>query len=101
GRGLRAGRPDGEAVERFDSNGAWAEPPAPWSDRVDDRLAAEQVAHRVRALLPTLPERQRQVVILHDVEGLAAGDVSALLGISDGNQRVLLHRGRAKLRELL
>lgn len=101
GREQRAGRPDGEEVERFDSSGAWAQPPVPWADRVDDRLAAEQLAKRVRDLLPTIPEQQRQVVILHDVEGLPGSDVASLLGISEGNQRVLLHRGRAKLRELL
>jgi len=101
GREQRAGRPDDEVVERFDANGAWAEPPVPWSDRVDDRLFAEQLSRRVQELLPTLPEQQRQVVILRDVEGLEAGDVTSLLGISDGNQRVLLHRGRARLRALL
>jgi RNA polymerase sigma-70 factor (ECF subfamily) len=39
--------------------------------------------------------------VLRDVEGLDSAEVGALLGITDGNQRVLLHRGRAKLRELL
>jgi RNA polymerase sigma-70 factor (ECF subfamily) len=48
-----------------------------------------------------LPEQQRQVVILRDVEGLGPADVASMLGVSDGNQRVLLHRGRAKLRALL
>src|SRR5262245_49362711 len=100
-REQRAGRSDDEVVERFDAGGAWAEPPVPWSDRVDDRLVAEHVAHRVHDLLPLLPEQQRQVVVLRDVEGLDPAEVAALLGITDGNQRVLLHRGRAKLRELL
>jgi len=100
-REQRAGRPDGEAVERFDGSGAWAEPPVPWSDRVDDRLVAQDLARRVHELLPTLPEQQRQVVLLRDVEGLDAADVSSLLGITDGNQRVLLHRARARLRALL
>jgi RNA polymerase sigma-70 factor (ECF subfamily) len=101
GREQRAGRPDGEAIERFDEAGGWAEPPVPWSDRVDDRLVADKLAKRVQVLLPTLPEQQRQVVILRDVEGLDASEVANLLAISDGNARVLLHRGRAKLRELL
>ena len=101
GKEQRAGRPDDTIGGQFDGNGAWATPPTPWSDQVDDRLVAEQLAHRVQVLLPTLPEQQRQVVILRDVEGLDASEVATLLGISDGNQRVLLHRGRAKLRELL
>jgi RNA polymerase sigma-70 factor (ECF subfamily) len=101
-REVRAGRPTAdESVERFDASGAWAEPPVPWSERVDDRLVAERLAHRVRELLPGLPDQQRQVLILRDVEELEPGDVASMLGISDGNQRVLLHRGRAKLRALL
>ena len=97
----RAGRPDDEVVERFDASGAWASPPVPWSDRVDERIVAERLAHRVHELLPELPDQQRQVVILRDVEGLAPGDVTSMLGVTDGHQRVLLHRGRAKLRALL
>lgn len=101
GREQRAGHPDSDLVERFDATGAWAEPPTPWSDRVDDRLVAERLACRVHELLPTLPEQQRHVVLLRDVEGLGPVEVSSLLGLTDGNQRVLLHRGRARLRGLL
>ena len=100
-REQRAGRADADALERFDVTGAWSEPPVAWADRVDDRLVATQLAQRVHDLLPALPEQQRQVVVLRDVEGLDPADVAALLGVSDGNQRVLLHRGRAKLRQLL
>ena len=97
----RAGRPDDQVVERFDASGAWASPPVPWADRVDERLVAEDLARRVHDLLSGLPEQQRQVVVLRDVEGLPAAEVASLLGISDANQRVLLHRGRARLRESL
>jgi RNA polymerase sigma-70 factor (ECF subfamily) len=100
-REQRAGRPEPIDEERFDASGAWATPPEPWADRVDDRLIAAQLAGHVRALMGELPEAQRQVVLLHDVEGLPPSDVAELLGISDGNQRVLLHRGRARLRQLL
>jgi RNA polymerase sigma-70 factor, ECF subfamily len=101
-RERRAGRPDDEVGgERFDTNGAWIEPPQPWSDRVDERIVAERLAQRVHELLPTLPDQQRRVVLLRDVEGLRSDEVTSLLGITDGNQRVLLHRGRAKLRESL
>jgi RNA polymerase sigma-70 factor (ECF subfamily) len=101
GREIRAGRPDDTMEERFDASGAWASPPVPWADQVDDRLVAEHLAARVQDLLPRLPEHQRRVVVLRDVDGVSAEDVALLLGISDGNQRVLLHRGRAKLRSLL
>ena len=92
--------PDPDA-DRFDGNGVWSTPPVPWSDLVEDRVAAEQLATAARELLETLPDAQRQVVLLRDVEGLGAAEVSALLGLSDGNQRVLLHRGRARLRAAL
>jgi RNA polymerase sigma-70 factor (ECF subfamily) len=97
----RAGVPDDAVDEHFLKDGHWANPPEPWAERADDRLVAEQLAARVRALLPLLPEAQREVVVLRDVEGLDSADVTAVLGITEGNQRVLLHRGRAKLRHLL
>jgi RNA polymerase sigma-70 factor (ECF subfamily) len=55
----------------------------------------------IRTALATLPDRQRVVVVLRDVEGSTSEEVRAMLGLSAGNQRVLLHRGRARLRELL
>ncbi|MGH9177238.1 MAG: RNA polymerase sigma factor [Acidimicrobiales bacterium] len=85
-------------ADRFDANGVWSAPPVPWSDRVDDRLAAEQLVPLARKVIDTLPDTQRQVLLLRDVEGLAAADVAQLLGLSDGNQRVLLHRARARVR---
>ena len=101
GREARAGRPDDALEERFDASGAWVTPPEPWADRADDRLVADRLAARVQDLLPGLPDAQRQAVVLRDVEGLPAPEVSALLGVTDGHQRVLLHRGRARLRALL
>ena len=91
------------AVEpaRFGKDGAWVDPPTPWPDEVDDRLAAEMLAERVRARLSELPALQRQVVTLRDLEGVGSADVCQLLGISDANQRVLLHRGRSRIRGML
>jgi RNA polymerase sigma-70 factor (ECF subfamily) len=97
----RAGRPDEFAGEKFDQSGAWSEPPVPWADEAESRLDAEELADRVKDLLPRLPAAQREVVVLRDVEGLSAADVCQLLDLTEGNQRVLLHRGRARLRYLL
>jgi RNA polymerase sigma-70 factor (ECF subfamily) len=97
----RAGRADGHLEERFGRDGHWDIPPVEWADQVDDAVVAAELARRVQALLPRLPDAQRQVVILHDVEHLMSGEINSILGISDGNQRVLLHRGRTRLRALL
>jgi len=87
--------------ERFDASGAWAEPVAPWESDVDDQLVASSWGPSLRAALDELPERQRDVVFLRDVEGLSSADVCDVLGVTEGNQRVLLHRGRSRLRAAL
>ena len=87
--------------DRFDGGGHWLQPPEPWADRVEDQIVASQLAARVHDLLEHLPPAQRQVVLLRDAEGVSAADVASLLGVTDGHQRVLLHRGRARLRALL
>lgn len=86
---------------RFGADGDWVDPPAPWPDEVDDRLVATQLAAVIRSRIDELPAMQRQVVTLRDVEGLGAAEVCDLLGLTEGNQRVLLHRGRARLRGML
>jgi RNA polymerase sigma-70 factor (ECF subfamily) len=87
--------------DRFGTDGGWVEPPAPWTDAVDERLDAASLAPRVRAAILELPETQQQVITLRDVEGLDAAEVCRVLKISEGNQRVLLHRARSKVRTLL
>ena len=93
----------GETVDpdRFQADGQWAVPPAPWTDDVDGRLDAADVVGRVRELIDALPDGQREVVLLRDVEGLSSADACSILGVSEGNQRVLLHRGRARVRRML
>jgi RNA polymerase sigma-70 factor, ECF subfamily len=78
----------------------WAAPPRPWVDR-QRRLASIEARAHLRSALAELPPRQQVVVALRDVEGLDSDEVCELLEISEGNQRVLLHRGRAGLRNVL
>jgi RNA polymerase sigma-70 factor, ECF subfamily len=85
---------------RFDPAGGWADPPEHWVEAAEGRLAAGKLADRLRALMDELPARQREVVLLRDVEELSSEEVCSVLAISDGNQRVLLHRGRSRLRQL-
>lgn len=86
---------------RFGPDGTWSDPPSPWADDVDDRLAAHQAVEHLRSMLDRLPVAQRQVVLMRDVEGLPAREVCDVLAISEANQRVLLHRGRSRLRAML
>jgi RNA polymerase sigma-70 factor (ECF subfamily) len=80
--------------------GHWREFPAPWPAPEQAAVAAEMRA-QVAAALAGLPERQRVVVTLRDVEGCTAEEVCVILGVSAANQRVLLHRGRAAVRSRL
>ena len=84
------------------SVGMWVEPPAPWGLRSPESaiLAAETLGV-VQAALVDLPEVQRQVVLLRDVEGMDSREVCNMLRLSGTNQRVLLHRGRARVRRAL
>jgi RNA polymerase sigma-70 factor, ECF subfamily len=86
---------------RFDAEGQWADPIDSWPEESDDRLDAATLVPILKGALEGLPPRQRQVVVLRDVEGLSNDETCAVLGISVGNQRILLHRGRSRLREIL
>lgn len=81
--------------------GTWAEPPVRWDEVPEDRLAEKELRRVLDAALAALPPRQREVVHARDVVGLDATEAAAVLGLSPGNQRVLLHRGRSKVRAAL
>lgn len=78
--------------------GHWLTPPRSLETMPEERLLAREARQRIASAIETLPESQRVVVTLRDVAGWDADEVCDVLGLSEGNQRVLLHRGRAKLR---
>jgi RNA polymerase sigma-70 factor (ECF subfamily) len=80
--------------------GHWATPPRPWQ-KPERRLLSLETREQLTRALKMLPERQRLIVVLRDVEGLSAEEVCRLLDLSQENQRVLLHRGRSRLRAAL
>jgi RNA polymerase sigma-70 factor, ECF subfamily len=86
---------------RFDASGAWMSPPQHWIEDSDERLLAEALTDRIEAALGELPPRQREVLMLRDVDGLSGPEVCEALELSEANQRVLLHRGRSALRQAL
>lgn len=96
-----AGGPAVDA-DRFDQGGLWKEPPGAWSEEDPERLAqGVQTRAAIQQAIADLPEGQRAVITLRDVEGLETDEICTLLGITPANQRVLLHRARARVRQAL
>ena len=90
--------------ERFQGDdhrwaGHWCAPPRAWGG--EERMLARETRELIRAAIDALPPAQRTVISLRDVEGLGSDEVCALLELSEGNQRVLLHRARTKVRRAL
>jgi RNA polymerase sigma-70 factor, ECF subfamily len=78
-------------------DGGWITPPA----EPDAEVLAGELRGRLAEIVDTLPERERTVILLRDVAGLDGPEVADALGVSEGNQRVILHRARSKVREQL
>ncbi len=78
--------------------GAWAAPPRAWPQ---EKVLEHETLDVIQMAINELPEAQREVIRLRDVEGWSPMEVADALEISDGNQRVLLHRARSKVRAAL
>jgi len=103
-----AAEADGPSVEpdRFrpvgqEWAGHWADAPASWDAVPEDRLLSSETLARVGEAISTLPPSQAEVIRLRDVLGWTSAEVCNALDISETNQRVLLHRARAKVRRAL
>jgi RNA polymerase sigma-70 factor, ECF subfamily len=83
--------------DRWPRNWTAVGAPRPWPTPEDETLAAE-FHNELGLALEQLPEQQRVVVSLRDVHGLSSEEVCSILNLSAGNQRVLLHRARSRLR---
>jgi RNA polymerase sigma-70 factor (ECF subfamily) len=94
---------DGPAVDpdRFVEGGAWTSPPERWDALPESRLLAGELREVIDAAIADLPAAQRIVISLRDVEGWPADEARNVLGVSETNQRVLLHRARSKVRAAL
>jgi RNA polymerase sigma-70 factor, ECF subfamily len=77
------------------------EVPSPFPDTPEGSVLSNELVALAHRELDKLPERQRIVVTLRDMLGFDSSEVCELLGISMANQRVLLHRGRAAVRQVL
>jgi RNA polymerase sigma-70 factor, ECF subfamily len=78
--------------------GHWASKPSEWPEH---RLLERESLRRIEAAIEALPDSQRAVISLRDIEGWSAEEVCNALELSETNQRVLLHRARSKVRQAL
>ena len=83
------------------SAGAWSAPPESWEGIPEERLLAGETRAVVEAAIAMLPAMQRAVITLRDVRGFTSQEACEVLGLTEANQRVLLHRARSKVRARL
>jgi len=88
-------------VDDRDRPGGWLSPPTDWDGIPEARLLGAETMAVIEAAIEALPPRQAQVIRLRDVEGFSSAEVRQLLDLGEANQRVLLHRARAKVRQAL
>ena len=82
--------------------GHWADPPQAWEPDTPERvLLSKECRAAIEHAIENLPASQRQVITLRDIEGVSSEEICNILGISETNQRVLLHRARTKVRREL
>jgi RNA polymerase sigma-70 factor (ECF subfamily) len=81
--------------------GHWNGYPADWRSMPEERVVGREVVDVVRRAIEELPHAQRTVITLRDIVGCSAEEACATLDLSDGNQRVLLHRARSRVRAAL
>ena len=93
-------RPSSVDPSRF-WQGAWAAPPESWEGIPEDRLLSGETRAVVEEAIAALPGMQRAVITLRDVRGFSAQEACEVLGLTEANQRVLLHRARSKVRARL
>ena len=87
--------------DRFLANGQWGSPPTGWAELPEARLVGKETLDVVRKAIEALPDTQRAVITMRDVDGWDSEEVRNVLGLSESNQRVLLHRARSKVRRAI
>lgn len=93
--------PDGFLGSGEEWAGHWSTMPTDWSGGPEERLTSSETLGMLRAAIDSLPPMQAEVIRLRDVLGWSSEEVRNALHVSETNQRVLLHRARAKVRRAL
>ncbi len=79
-------------------SGDWVTFPVIWDELSEEHVFSQETYVCIENALASLPPNQREIIILRDMEGLSPEEIGHVLNISEGNQRVLLHRARSKVR---
>jgi len=82
---------------RFDAKGNWTRPPAD----LERLMLSKEIGELIRGCMDGLPVNQREAFVLREVEDLDTAEICKILDVSVTNFGVLMHRGRARLRECL
>lgn len=81
--------------------GHWANELSPWEPTPEEAVLSMEARGEIEAAIAALPPNQRAVIALRDIEGWDSAEVCNVLGLSQTNQRVLLHRARSRVRQAL
>jgi RNA polymerase sigma-70 factor (ECF subfamily) len=81
--------------------GGWVSFPSSWQEQPEQCLLSQETRACVEKAIEALPPSQREVITLRDMEGWTSEETCLFLGLSEANQRVLLHRARSKVRGAL
>ena len=79
----------------------WLFKPTPWEYSPESTLLAKELRARIEQAIAALPPGPRAVITMRDLDGWVSEEVCNVLGISETNQRVLLHRARTKVRRAI
>ncbi len=82
---------------RFDPGGRWIRPPR----AADQDLLAKEIRREISNCLDAAPTRQRMAFLLREVDGFPTPEIGKILGVTDNNLGVMLHRLRNRMRECL
>jgi RNA polymerase sigma-70 factor (ECF subfamily) len=83
------------------AQGHWRHRPRDWHEVPEQYFLARETLEVAQAAIDALPPNQRVVIVLRDVDGLTPSEVCNILNVTESNQRVLLHRARAKVQKAL
>jgi RNA polymerase sigma-70 factor, ECF subfamily len=82
--------------------GYWSSYPQPWDENTPEKLLlSKEGTAFLKQAIEALPAKLQQIIVMRDVEGLSSKEACNILGVSETNQRVLLHRARSKVRRAL